>query len=57
MLLYFFLLKKPGLSVKIKIAILGLGACCHDAGKLKTCRQSQGFLRYFFTQKKKRDGQ
>jgi hypothetical protein len=25
--LYFFLLKKPGLSVKIKIAILGLGAC------------------------------
>lgn len=57
MLLYFFLLKKPGLSVKIKIAILGLGACCHAAGKLKTCRQSQGFLRYFFTQKKKRDGQ
>jgi hypothetical protein len=57
MLLYFFLLKKPGLSVKIKIAILGLEACCHAAGKLKTCRQSQGPFFFIFLRRKKRDGQ
>jgi hypothetical protein len=57
MLLYFFLLKKPGLSVKIKIAILGLGACV--ATLLVSSKLVDKVKAFFviFLRRKKRDGQ